>query len=181
MTSADERRRFVGTQMRPYVERGLLTDTMRMARQTMQACVALDGELRPQALVRDARGTGAGVRVELSRLRDLDALRQELHHELPTLLLEMGARAVVLLCDEYGLALAQDRHAEVNPHGDPPNFYAVGVDAAGGVALALTPAERNAHGDLLTGERVLFDTSDRELFQASVPAALWRGVGFCAN
>lgn len=181
MMSADERRRFAGWQVRPYVEPGLLTDTMRTARETMRACVALDGELRPQALVRDARGHGAGVRVELSRLRNTDELRQELHRELPALLLELGARAVVLVCDEYGLALAQDRGADVNLYADPPNFYAVGVDAAGGVALALAPAERNAYGDLLVGESVLFDAGDRELFAASVPAALWRGVGFCAN
>lgn len=173
---------------------------MRTARQAMRACVALDGELRPQVLVRDARGRAAGLRVELSRVEDWDRLRNELHRDLPALLLELGARAAVLVCDDRALTLARCEHAELswmrdtsdgagagqfadetNDGREAVQFLAIGADAAGGVALTIAPAERNEWGDLLPGECVGFDDRDAELILPSVPAPLWRGLGFCAN
>lgn len=170
-----------GGRLRPYVEPSLLVDTMRTAYDVMRACMALNGQLRPQVLARDDRGLAAGVRIELSHGGDVARLCDELHNELPSMLLEMGARCAVFLGDDRAVAVAGDRWATPDASQPRLNLYAFGLDAAGSVALTLATVEKNEYGDVLAGRPVLFDNRDRDLIGDSIPTPLWRGLGFCSN
>lgn len=152
----------------------MLDAAMDAAMEAARALVVLDGGLRPCVVL-----SGGTERLILVELGDGDEreLARVLHRELPRLLLEVGARAVVLVGGDRALALAHDPEAEVDPASASASVWCVGAAADGGSALAVAPL-MNATSPVV-GAFTVFD--DGELLMPVVPWLLWRGLAHATS